>query len=43
MCWTKIHAACAALHDPQLGEVYVTAVDPAFQGHGLGAQVTLAG
>jgi mycothiol synthase len=38
-CWTKLH------HDtePVLGEIYVVAVDPDFHGHGLGAQLTLAG
>jgi mycothiol synthase len=34
--WTK-------QHDARLGEVYVVAVDPAAQGHGLGRVVTLAG
>jgi mycothiol synthase len=38
-CWTKLH------HDehPVLGEIYVIAVDPDFQGHKLGTQLTLAG
>lgn len=34
--WTKIHAA-------DLGEVYVVGVDPAGQGRGLGAALTLVG
>jgi mycothiol synthase len=38
-CWTKLH------HDetPVLGEIYVIAVDPDFQGLKLGNQLTLAG
>ena len=38
-CWTKLH------HDesPVVGEIYVIAVDPDFQGLGLGNQLTLAG
>ncbi len=38
-CWTKIHRDA----DPPLGEVYVVAVDPAFQGEGLGRALTVAG
>jgi mycothiol synthase len=34
--WTKIH-------NPDLGEVYVVGVDPAAQGRGLGATLTLTG
>ena len=36
--WTKIDPA-----DPDEGEVYVVAVDPAYQGHGLGRFITAAG
>jgi mycothiol synthase len=38
-CWTKIHAD----HDSPLGEIYVIAVDTAFQGLGLGRKLLLAG
>ncbi len=38
-CWTKVHDGVT----PPLGEIYVIAVDPAFQGLGLGRAMTLAG
>ncbi|MFN8036606.1 MAG: mycothiol synthase [Acidimicrobiia bacterium] len=36
-CWTKLHRA------ERLGEIYVIAVDPAQQGHGLGRALAVAG
>ena len=38
-CWTKLHLDA----DPPLGEIYVVAVDPDFQGLGLGRELTVAG
>lgn len=38
-CWTKIHQSTT----PPLGEIYVIAVDPAFQGRGLGRALVLGG
>lgn len=38
-CWTKIHRE----EDPELGEIYVIAVDPDHHGAGLGKPMTRAG
>jgi mycothiol synthase len=38
-CWTKIHTD----HAPPIGEIYVIAVVPGFQGHGTGRSIVLAG
>lgn len=40
-CWTKIHPPSG--NDPELGEIFVVAVDPAFHRHGLGRALTCAG
>jgi mycothiol synthase len=38
-CWTKVHDD----HDPPIGEIFVIATDPDYQGLGLGRALTLAG
>lgn len=40
-CWTKVHSE--SQNDPMLGEIFVIAVAPAFQGRGLGRALTAAG
>lgn len=45
-CWTKVHEpddAGGEELEEQLGEIYVIAVDPDFQGRSLGRQLLLAG
>jgi mycothiol synthase len=43
-CWTKLHPAGGAPPDDiAMGEIYVIAVDPDFQGRGIGGPLTLAG
>lgn len=38
-CWTKVHSDTT----PQMGEIYVIAVDPPFHGLGLGKALTISG
>jgi len=42
-CWTKVHDHSHGDHGLPLGEIYVVAVDPAYQRMGLGRQMVLAG
>jgi len=51
-CWTKVHEADDGAHGDgahgddgarEFGEIYVIAVDPDFQGRGLGRELVLAG
>lgn len=43
-CWTKVHPGGGSPPDDvAMGEIYVIAVDPDFQGQGIGAPLTLAG
>jgi len=46
-CWTKIHEPDDSIVnegiEQELGEIYVIAVDPDFQGRGLGRELVLAG
>ena len=47
-CWTKVHepdddVMAEGIGHDGLGEIYVIAVDPDFQGRGLGRQLVLAG
>jgi len=46
-CWTKVHEPEDGLMNEgiehELGEIYVIAVDPDYQGRGLGRQLVLAG
>ena len=46
--WTKIHGATSHQHDdedshdhPAIGEIYITAISPAFEGGGIGKALTI--
>ena len=46
--WTKVHGEHSHDHDggqshahPAIGEIYITAVDPAYAGHGIGKALTI--